>query len=124
MTREKKKQIIFDATLVAALLLISLVAFLICRFALEDGAAPSEGAVVVVTLDGEVVAEYPLFEDGEYSPTATNRITIKGGEVYMSYSTCPGYQDCVEYGAISTVGGVNDMIVCAPNRVSVYIEER
>ncbi|MGN0721820.1 MAG: NusG domain II-containing protein, partial [Anaerovoracaceae bacterium] len=47
----------------------------------------------------------------------TNHITIKDGQVSMSYSTCRN-QVCVNTGAISQT---KDAIVCLPNRVVVEI---
>ena len=122
ITRETKKTIIFDAILVVSLLLVALSAFLIYYFVFFKGQdEPTAEAVVVVKLGDEVVAEYPLSDDGEYSPTDTNKIRIEDGKVWMIYSTCPGYQDCVQKGKVSLVG---DKIICLPNRVSVFIEER
>ena len=78
------------------------------------------GDKVRISLDGEIYGVYPLGEDREIDVTEdghTNHITIKDGQVSMSYSTCR-HQVCVNTGAISET---KDAIVCLPNRVVVEI---
>lgn len=82
--------------------------------------AGTAGDKVQISADGEVYGIYPLDEDGEIEVTEdghTNHITIKDGQVSMSYSTCLN-QVCVNTGAISET---KDSIVCLPNRVVVEI---
>ena len=82
--------------------------------------AGTAGDKVQISADGEVYGIYPLDEDGEIEVTEdghTNHITIKDGQVSMSYSTCHN-QVCVNTGAISHT---KDAIVCLPNRVVVEI---
>lgn len=83
-------------------------------------AAGTAGDKVQISAEGEVYGIYPLDEDCEIEVTEnghTNHITIKGGQVSMSYSTCLN-QVCVNTGAISET---KDAIVCLPNRVVVEI---
>ena len=78
------------------------------------------GDKVRISLDGEIYGVYPLGEDRDIDVTEdgyTNHITIKDGQVSMSYSTCRN-QVCVNTGAISET---KDAIVCLPNRVVVGI---
>ena len=78
------------------------------------------GDKVKISLNGKVYGTYPLHEDRviEVSEDGhTNHITIKDGQVSMSYSTCRN-QVCVNTGAISKT---KDSIVCLPNRVVVEI---
>ena len=78
------------------------------------------GDKVRISLDGEIYGVYPLGEDREIDVTEdghTNHITIKDGQVSLSYSTCRN-QVCVNTGAISET---KDAIVCLPNRVVVEI---
>ena len=82
--------------------------------------AGTGGDKVKISADGQVYGIYPLDEDGEIEVTEdghTNHITIKDGQVSMSYSTCRN-QVCVNTGAISET---KDAIVCLPNRVVVEI---
>ena len=82
--------------------------------------AGTGGAKVKISTDGQVYGVYPLNEDCEIDVTEdghTNHITIKDGQVSMSYSTCLN-QVCVNTGAISRT---KDAIVCLPNRVVVEI---
>ena len=78
------------------------------------------GDKVRISLDGEIYGVYPLGEDREIDVTEdghTNHITIKDGQVSLSYSTCRN-QVCVNTGAISET---KDAIVCLPNRVVMEI---
>ena len=82
--------------------------------------AGTGGDKVKISTDGQVYGIYPLNEDCEIEVTEdghTNHITIKDGQVSMSYSTCRN-QVCVNTGAISQT---KDVIVCLPNRVVVEI---
>ena len=82
--------------------------------------AGTGGDKVKISTDGQVYGIYPLNEDCEIDVTEdghTNHITIKDGQVSMSYSTCLN-QICVNTGAISET---KDAIVCLPNRVVVEI---
>ena len=82
--------------------------------------AGAGGDKVKISTDGQVYGIYPLNEDREIDVTEdghTNHITIKDGQVSMSYSTCRN-QVCVNTGAISQT---KDAIVCLPNRVVVEI---
>ena len=82
--------------------------------------AGTGGDKVKISTDGQVYGIYPLNEDCEIDVTEdghTNHITIKDGQVSMSYSTCRN-QVCVNTGAISET---KDAIVCLPNRVVVEI---
>ena len=82
--------------------------------------AGTGGDKVKISADGQVYGIYTLDEDGEIEVTEdghTNHITIKDGQVSMSYSTCRN-QVCVNTGAISHT---KDAIVCLPNRVVVEI---
>lgn len=82
--------------------------------------AGTGGDKVKISTDGQVYGIYPLNEDCEIDVTEdghTNHITIKDGQVSMSYSTCRN-QVCVNTGAISKA---KDAIVCLPNRVVVEI---
>ena len=82
--------------------------------------AGTAGDKVQISADGEVYGIYPLDMDRESEVTEdghTNHITIKDGQVSMSYSTCLN-QICVNTGAISET---KDAIVCLPNRVVVEI---
>ena len=121
---ERKKRIIADIILIASLLAVGIFALVVFLCLRNTSAPAGEGAVVVVRIVGEVAAEYPLYEDGVYSLNGgTNTLTVQGGEAWISEANCPGYQDCVMFGKINGPG-VAQMIVCSPNKVEVFIEER
>ena len=79
-------------------------------------------ANVVVTIDGEEYARYPLtndytekieFEDGAY-----NVLSISGGYANVTEASCPD-QICVKHAKISYSG---ETIVCLPNKLVVTID--
>lgn len=81
------------------------------------------GDKVKISLNGKVYGTYPLHEDRviEVSEDGhTNHITIKDGQVSMTFSDCRN-QICVESGAISQT---KDTIVCLPNKVVIEITGR
>ncbi len=109
----ENKKLVSDIILVAVALIIGLSVLLI--FYLNR----TEGAMAVVSVDGDKIAEYPLAIDGVYYLNdGTNVLVIEDGKAYMREATCPGYQDCVERGKISFVG---ETIVCKPNKLVVEI---
>ena len=106
------KKLLADMILIAVLLILALSAFIITELLRKDG------AFVRVSVDGEVVAEYPLSEDGEYSLNGgTNILVIKNGEAYIKWADCPR-QICVKDGSISRTG---ERITCLENRVVVEV---
>lgn len=83
------------------------------------------GEHVVVSLDGEVVATYPLSLDRTevlctgVDGTGRNTLVIAGGVAYMREASCPD-GICVGHRPISFVG---ETVVCLPNRLVISIEE-
>lgn len=109
----ENKKLLSDIILVGVLLLVSLSVFLIWYL---NG---TDGSTAVVSVDGDVVAEYSLAIDGVYYLNGgTNVLVIEDGAAYIREANCPGYQDCVETGRISRVG---ETIVCLPNKLVVEI---
>ena len=116
MTKESIKSFItkrrIDIIVIASLLLLSLIVLLVISL------AKKEGAIARVEIGGEIVGEYPLDVNKEYSLNGgTNVLTIKDGAAYMTYSECPDHT-CERVGKIKFVG---ETIVCLPNKVSVTI---
>ena len=101
-----------DIIVVSSFLLLSLTVLLVINL------TKTEGAFARVTIDGEIVGEYSLAIDGTYSLNGgTNTLTIKNGEVYMSYSNCPDHI-CENTGKVQYVG---QTIVCLPNHLTITI---
>ena len=116
MTKESIKRFIverrIDIIVIASLLLLSLIVLLVISL------AKKEGAIARVEIGGEIVGEYPLDVNKEYSLNGgTNILVIKDGAAYMTYSECPDHT-CERVGKIKFVG---ETIVCLPNKVSVTI---
>ena len=109
----KKKRLWFDLALILALLVLAGILFYNYRSAGEQGAS------VVVLLNGEEAARYPLGRNGSYSLNGgTNTLVIENGYAWMSEAACPD-QICVHMGKIHLDG---QLIVCLPNGVIVTVE--
>lgn len=103
-----KKEIIMTA----ALLLAAVFSLVLMNVLKEDG------AFAEVTMGGEVIAVYPLSEDGRYTLNEVgNVIVIEDGAVYMESADCPD-KTCVLRGKIRYSG---ESIVCLPNKLSIVI---
>ena len=102
----------WDITVISLLLLVAIAALLAVTLTKTDG------NFVAVEINGEVVAEYPLSQNGIFSLNGgTNTLVIENGEAYLSYSNCPDHT-CELTGKIRYVG---QSIVCLPNRLSVTV---
>ena len=101
-----------DIIIIASLLLLSISVLLIAQLTRKDG------AIATVTVNGEVVGEYPLSVNGVYTINGgTNILTVENGIAYMSYSNCPDHV-CEKTGKVKYVG---EQIVCLPNKVTVTV---
>ena len=101
-----------DIIVIAAILLASLSLLLILSL------TKKEGSIAVVEVDGQVVAEYPLYMDGVFPLNGgTNVLVIEGGTAYLNYSSCPDHT-CENTGKIKYVG---QTIVCLPNYLTVTV---
>lgn len=82
--------------------------------------AAHDAVRVIIKRDGDVLASVPadietLYEvNGDYR----NVFEIKDGVVSVKFTNCPD-KSCERMGKIDSGG---EVIVCAPNKVSVYIE--
>ena len=104
----KKADILF----ILAMLILAGILFLVF-------ANGEKGAVAIVTVDGQEVAEYPLDKDGRYSLNGgSNILVIENGEAYLEEANCPD-KLCVKMGRISKTG---QSITCLPNHLNVRIE--
>lgn len=83
--------------------------------------ARESGSLVVVRVDGQVVAEYPLSEERTVSlegyQGGSNTLVISGGSARMTEADCPDGL-CVNQGEIRYDG---ETIVCLPHRIVVEI---
>lgn len=77
----------------------------------------SDGSIVEVTVDGEVIGTYQLNQDQTVQIQDTNILVIKNGKADMTEADCPD-KLCVNQKAISKDG---ETIVCLPNKVIVMI---
>ena len=113
MKEKYVKKYRFDIVFLSAVLLISL--FILILFSVNK----KEGTFAVVEINGTVVGEYPLSENGTFTLNGgTNVLVIENAFAYMSYSGCPDHV-CEKTGKIRFVG---ESIVCLPNRVVITIK--
>ncbi|MCI8634619.1 MAG: NusG domain II-containing protein [Eubacterium sp.] len=81
-----------------------------------------DGAVVEITVDGELYGSYALDKnqtvDIIVGETKTNTLVIQNGMADMTKASCPD-KLCVHQKAISRTG---ETIVCLPNRVVAEIK--
>lgn len=110
----KKGGHITEIILIAILLSLGLISLLVIN-SIKDRAD-----TVLVTVDGEYFAEYPLSVDGEYDIGGTNILKIEDGKAFMLHADCPD-KLCVKSGKISFVG---ETVVCLPNRVMLELVYR
>ena len=88
-------------------------------FALFLPARNTDAAVVEIYRNGERLRAFPLNVDRQFTVEGdyTNVVTISGGKVAITESSCPG-GDCVSCGWVSSAGR---SIVCLPNGVEIRI---
>ncbi len=101
-----------DLILVGIILAVILIAFLVISLVKTDG------AYVIVRVDGVQVARYELSENGEYPLNGgTNVLRIEDGKAYLISANCPDLL-CVNQGKIDESG---EVITCLPNRLTVTV---
>ena len=80
-----------------------------------------EGDTVTVSVDGKVIAAYPLDEDLvkdiRTESNGLNRLVIKDGKAYVETASCPD-GICAAHKPIHREG---ESIVCLPNRVVISV---
>lgn len=79
----------------------------------------SDGAKVIVTIDGDVFGTYQLDEEQQIDINGSNVLIIEDGKADMIEADCPDML-CVHQKAISKEG---ETIVCLPNKVVVEVAD-
>ena len=101
-----------DFILIGIILAVTLISFLVINLLKTDG------AYVVVCVDGKQVAKYDLSVDGEYELNGgSNILRIEEGKAYLIYANCPDHL-CMNQGKIDQSG---ETITCLPNRLTVTV---
>ena len=79
----------------------------------------SQAAVAEIYLDGALIRQVSLSEDGEFTVTGDyeNTVTVRDGKIAVTRSDCPG-GDCVHSGWIGSRGR---SLVCLPNRLEIRV---
>ena len=110
--RLRRNDIIFIAVLVAVIAVAGACLYLF----------RGEGDTVTVSIDGMVVATYPLgvdrVEDIRTDGDGLNRLVIRDGKAWVETASCPD-GICAAHKPIHREG---ESIVCLPNRVVVTVK--
>ena len=111
-----KSKIINDIILICVVLALMLGAIFLVKLFSEDG------DMVVVILDGDEIARYPLSENREERIESENgqynKLVIKDGKAYVEEASCHS-QDCVRHASISRT---DEQIVCLPHKLVVKLD--
>ena len=113
---EKKRLRRNDVIFIVALLLVVAVTGACLYF------FRGEGDTVTVSVDGKVIATYPLdvdrVEDIRTGTDGLNRLVIRDGKAWVETASCPD-GICAAHKPIHREG---ESIVCLPNRVVVAVQ--
>ena len=110
---EKEKLQKNDILLIAGIIMIAVIS-LVIQFLMPDSTGK-----LIIQIDGERIATYPLEEDREFEINdGTNRVKIYDGKVQMIRADCPD-QICVHHKSISRN---HETIVCLPHKIVLIIE--
>ena len=106
------KKRVWDILLIGGCLLLAAALFLTSVVGREAGAG------VIVSVNGEEVTRYSLYDNGTYPLNGgTNTLVIDNGEAWLSHANCPD-ELCVKQGKIRADGQV---ITCLPNKLTVTV---
>ena len=110
--RLRRNDVIFIAALVAVIAIAGLCLYLF----------HSEGDTVTVSVDGKVIATYPLgqdlVQDIRTDKGGHNRLIIKDGKAWVEDASCPD-GICAAHKPIHREG---ESIVCLPNKVVITVK--
>ena len=113
---EKKRLRRNDVIFIVALLVVVAVAGACLYF------FRGEGDTVTVSVDGEVIATYPLDQDRveniHTGKDGLNRLIIKDGKAWVEQASCPD-GICAAHKPIYREG---ESIVCLPNKVVITVK--
>lgn len=102
-------------------LLVAVIAAIAVLWGLLLWLLPSEGTAVQVTVDGRLVATYPLNEDRTQTISGVdggqNLLVIASGRATVTQASCPD-KICVRHRAINRAG---QSIICLPNKVVITV---
>lgn len=105
-----------DVVLFLAIIILSIAAIVYTRSNLKAGVR------VQISVDGNVVEEFPVDEDKSYeviTDAGTNLVLIEKGRVYVKEADCPD-KVCVNHNPISSSG---ETIICLPHKLVIEIVE-
>lgn len=118
--RLRRNDAIFIAVLLAVIAVVG-VCFYFFRIEGNSVTLRGEGNAVTVSVDGKVIATYPLDEDRvEDIRTGTeglNRLVIEDGKAWVETASCPDGV-CAAHKPIHREG---ESIVCLPNKVVIAV---
>ncbi len=111
----KQKRVLNDLILLFVVLFLALGVFFVFKITQKNG------NLVTVSVDGEIIAQYPLDTDivkEIETASGNNTLIIKNGEAFVSNADCPD-KLCVNYKPISKTG---ESIICLPHKLAITVE--
>ena len=110
--RLRRNDVIFIAALLAVVAVVGA-----CLYFFRG-----EGDIVTVSVDGTVIAAYPLdvdrVEDIRTGTDGLNRLVIRDGKAWIEHASCPD-GICAAHKPIHREG---ESIVCLPNKVVITVQ--
>ena len=107
-----------DLIIYISVLLLAGAAYLLSVFIRNSG---NNGTYARVSVDGSILADYPLNEDTEVILDGcfggSLKMIISDGTAFVESSSCPD-KICVRHRAVSHAG---ESIICMPNRIIIEI---
>lgn len=101
------------------ILILMMVACALFLFVFFMARGSSMGTTVVVSVAGEEYGRYSILKKQVIQINDTNTLVIDNHEADMQFAECPD-QLCVKHSPIS---GMDESIICLPNKVVVTIED-
>ena len=84
-----------------------------------------EGDAVTVSVDGKVIATYPLnvdrVEEIHTGEDGINRLVIADGKAYVEWANCPNLASADRCTAHKPIHRVGESIICLPHSVVIEI---
>lgn len=110
--RLRRNDVIFIAVLLAVIAIAA-----VCLYFFS-----TEGDAVTISVDGTVIATYPLnvdrVEDIHTGTDGVNRLVIQDGKAYVEWASCPD-GICAAHRPIHRQG---ESIICLPNKVVIAVQ--
>lgn len=120
MEQSQKKRLRRNDVIFIAVLLTVIAIAAACLYLFS-----AEGDTVTVSVDGKVIATYPLnvdrVEEIHTGEDGINRLVIKDGKAYVEWANCPHLTSADRCTAHNPIHRVGESIICLPHSVVIEI---